>query len=79
MANHKLFALAPILTLTAACGCLTGMGCGNSAEHSPTPPTNANTKPAPATVTYTCPMHPEVVASVPGSCPKCGMALVLKK
>ena len=25
---------------------------------------------------YTCPMHPEVVQSGPGSCPKCGMALV---
>ena len=25
---------------------------------------------------YTCPMHPEVVRAGPGSCPKCGMALV---
>ncbi len=24
---------------------------------------------------YTCPMHPEVVQSAPGTCPKCGMAL----
>lgn len=24
---------------------------------------------------YTCPMHPEVRQSQPGSCPKCGMAL----
>ncbi len=24
---------------------------------------------------YTCPMHPEVKASAPGRCPKCGMAL----
>ena len=24
---------------------------------------------------YTCPMHPEVRQSGPGSCPKCGMAL----
>ena len=24
---------------------------------------------------WTCPMHPEVVAEKPGSCPKCGMAL----
>ncbi len=29
-----------------------------------------------ATVEYTCPMHPEVVQSEPGSCPKCGMNLV---
>src|SRR3954471_22044387 len=25
---------------------------------------------------YTCPMHPEIVHDAPGSCPKCGMALV---
>jgi len=24
---------------------------------------------------YTCPMHPEILQDVPGSCPKCGMAL----
>ncbi|TCK18017.1 Ni,Fe-hydrogenase III large subunit [Thiogranum longum] len=28
-----------------------------------------------AAVEYTCPMHPEVVQSEPGSCPKCGMDL----
>ncbi len=28
--------------------------------------------------TYTCPMHPEVRQSHPGSCPKCGMALELE-
>jgi Cu+-exporting ATPase len=28
-----------------------------------------------ATTQWTCPMHPEVVASAPGACPKCGMAL----
>ena len=31
--------------------------------------------PQPAGATYTCPMHPEVRQSGPGSCPKCGMAL----
>lgn len=25
---------------------------------------------------YTCTMHPEIVRSKPGKCPKCGMALV---
>jgi len=34
-------------------------------------------KPAAATV-YTCPMHPEVTSDKPGTCPKCGMALVKK-
>ncbi|HSA88747.1 MAG TPA: heavy metal translocating P-type ATPase [Burkholderiales bacterium] len=32
--------------------------------------------PAPAGAKYTCPMHPEIVQVGPGSCPKCGMALV---
>ena len=27
-------------------------------------------------VEYTCPMHPEIVRSEPGGCPKCGMTLV---
>jgi P-type Cu+ transporter len=27
---------------------------------------------------YTCPMHPEIEQNMPGSCPKCGMALELK-
>src|SRR5580765_307959 len=30
----------------------------------------------PAKGSYTCPMHPEIVQMGPGSCPKCGMALV---
>ncbi|HEY7238132.1 MAG TPA: heavy metal translocating P-type ATPase [Burkholderiales bacterium] len=32
--------------------------------------------PAIAVSQYTCPMHPEIVQAGPGSCPKCGMALV---
>lgn len=30
-------------------------------------------------VTYSCPMHPEIVASEPGQCPKCGMNLELQQ
>lgn len=29
--------------------------------------------------TYTCVMHPEIHASKPGNCPKCGMALIKEK
>lgn len=28
---------------------------------------------------YYCPMHPDVVQDKPGTCPKCGMALVEKR
>ena len=38
------------------------------------PPAAGATKVA-ASGKYTCPMHPEVRADKPGSCPKCGMAL----
>lgn len=31
------------------------------------------------TVEYVCPMHPDVVAEQPGSCPKCGMSLVARE
>ncbi|MGE5731949.1 MAG: copper-transporting P-type ATPase [Gemmatimonas sp.] len=32
--------------------------------------------PSAGSARYTCPMHPEVRSPIPGSCPKCGMALV---
>ena len=38
----------------------------------------ASSAPA-ATTLYTCPMHPEVTSRTPGTCPKCGMALIEKK
>jgi len=34
---------------------------------------------SPKSVTYSCPMHPEVTSSQPGKCSKCGMKLVPKK
>lgn len=37
------------------------------------PPANGE-----ATPSYTCPMHPQVLSARPGSCPICGMDLVLK-
>jgi Cu+-exporting ATPase len=36
----------------------------------------AMTGPIAAGAQFTCPMHPEIVQDGPGSCPKCGMALV---
>ena len=35
----------------------------------------ADTAPDESAVSYTCPMHPEVRATAPGKCPKCGMNL----
>lgn len=31
------------------------------------------------TAVYVCPMHPEVTSKTPGTCPKCGMALVERR
>jgi hypothetical protein len=41
----------------------------------------SHTHKQPATIAqkYTCPMHPEVVKTKPGKCPKCGMTLVAMK
>jgi hypothetical protein len=36
----------------------------------------AGEEPAGDAVRYVCPMHPDVVAEQPGTCPRCGMALV---
>jgi hypothetical protein len=36
-------------------------------------------KAKPAKVQYTCTMHPEILSSKPGKCPKCGMTLVKKE
>jgi len=43
------------------------------------PPTPSKPQPAAVAASYSCPMHPEVTSGKPGSCPKCGMALVKKK
>ena len=63
-------------------------GCSNNKSTTETPTTtptatvaasDSTTTPAGTATVYTCPMHPEVVASQPGQCPKCGMDLVVKK
>ncbi len=48
----------------------------------PSPDASSREKAAGGTDTsdeYTCPMHPEVRQQGPGSCPKCGMALELRR
>jgi len=45
------------------------------AKKSLAPAPEAAPKPTPAAGAYTCPMHPDVIGSKPGDCPKCGMAL----
>ena len=54
----------------------------------PEVPGQTQIAPAPATVlpaeqetgtTYVCPMHPDVIQTKPGSCPKCGMKLIKKE
>ena len=47
----------------------------------PSGPAGAERRVAPNSdaVTYACPMHPDISASGPGDCPKCGMALVRKE
>ena len=55
-------------------GCL-GMFKANPAKYlAKTAPARVHA--APKGAQHTCPMHPEIVQDGPGSCPKCGMALV---
>jgi len=54
------------LTLFTAC---------NSGETKENATEQTETKQEVAGVTYTCPMHPEVISAEPGKCPKCGMNL----
>jgi hypothetical protein len=47
---------------------------GRSTSHDAAPAVD----PSGATI-YSCPMHPEVTSTTPGTCPKCGMTLVERK
>jgi hypothetical protein len=51
---------------------------GQAGEHSHHEPAGDATA-APAAAVYVCPMHPEVTSKTPGTCPKCGMALVQRR
>ena len=48
----------------------------NQHQHGAAPATPGRNEAAPSSVRYVCPMHPEVVSSEPGRCPRCGMPLV---
>jgi len=48
--------------------------CGPTAKPEPSTPSAPNVRVAQGTI-YTCPMHPQIRRSEPGSCPICGMAL----
>lgn len=50
-------------------------GCNREAD----PPRTSSSAPAKAAAAYFCPMHPTVTSDRPGSCPICGMALVLRE
>ena len=56
---------------------LTSIGAANAQAKTPAKASAAKSN-ADA-VTYTCEMHPEIHASAPGTCPKCGMTLVPEK
>jgi len=57
-----------IFSLTLFTGC-------NSSETNQNTTEQTETRQEVAGVTYTCPMHPEVISNEPGKCPKCGMNL----
>jgi len=66
-----LVSVGAMKTVAAEDCCGHGAATGPSQKTAPTTPsTTASTG-----IRYTCPMHPEVVRTGPGSCPKCGMAL----
>ena len=57
-------------------GCKTKFGVNpGKYDGSQTVPLTTTAAKNPASAQYTCPMHPEVLFSKPGACPKCGMAL----
>ena len=76
---NKLFALSVALALQiAVAGCKQNSG-GDSTGSMKMNGDSSAAATMPAAKTYTCTMHPEVKSDKPGTCPKCGMALVPKK
>lgn len=49
-----------------------------SKENNPTGAQKDSVDVKQSTIEYTCPMHPDVVTNKPGSCPRCGMELLIR-
>lgn len=62
-----------------AAGTLCGYGQQKAPDTAKTVTTKTVVKTTKPAKQYTCTMHPDVVASKPGKCPKCGMKLVAVK
>ena len=76
-------ALTSLSALTASCSDNKGStetrtAASPAATPDSTTAAAGNPGPGIAAETYTCTMHPEVIANEPGKCPKCGMDLVKK-
>lgn len=80
--NKFLTCTLALASLTFATSCSDNKSTTETTTTTPTTTaTAADSTAAPAGMAtqYTCPMHPEVVTSKPGQCPKCGMDLIVKK
>lgn len=72
--------LRPALLLSAAITSSVLISCTREAPTSPTgTPIAAVAAKAVADAIYVCPMHPHITSHAPGTCPICGMTLVLKQ
>ena len=70
--------LRPALLLSAAITSSVLISCTREAPTSPTgTPIAAVAAKAVADAIYVCPMHPHITSHAPGTCPICGMTLVL--
>ena len=64
-----------IVAAVLAVGSLAFVGCKSATCCSSKQPSASGS----SAMQYTCGMHPEIVQSSPGKCPKCGMGLMEKQ
>ena len=60
----------------ALCICIIAGSCGGDSKKA-ADQEGAKVESTAGTAKYTCPMHPEVMSDQAGTCPQCGMDLVL--